>query len=116
MITQLASPSILSHPITSVIISTLHLLPLCGGGRANLKTSKEDLVTVLPHDEGAHGTDECLGQVQYDLEQEVERECPGDHLTVTDCLVGKGAGYWVFLVQCAHAVFSDLHTAEAAGL
>lgn len=71
-------------------------MPLLGGGRANLKTSEEDLVPVLPHDEGTDGTDKRLENVQYDLEQEVEGECPSDHLTVDNILIGEGAGYWVF--------------------
>lgn len=71
---------------------------------------------MLPHDEGTDGTDECLGQVQHDLEQEVECERPGDHLTVADSLVGEGAGYWVSLIQCAHAVLPLLLTPEATGL
>lgn len=103
------------HPINSVII-TLNLLPLLGGGRANLKTSEKDLVTVLPHDEGADGTDECLGQVQHDLEQEVECEGPSYHLTVADSLVGKGASYRVILMQFANAILSHMLTAEATGL
>lgn len=90
---------------------TLNLLPLLEGGRANLQTSKEDLVAVLPHDEGTDGTDERLDQVQHNLEQEVECECPIDHLTVTDSLVGEGASYRVLWVQCAHAVLSHLVTA-----
>lgn len=94
----------------------LNLLPLLGGRRADLKASEKDLVTVLPHDEGTGGTDERLDQVQHDLEQEVERECPGDHLTVADSLVGEGAGYGVIRIQCAHAVLSHLLTAEATGL
>lgn len=97
-------------------LSLLHLLPLLGGGGANLKTSKEDLVPVLPHDEGASGTDKRLKQVQNDLEQEVEVERPGDRLTAGDLLVGEGAGYWIVFIQFAHAVFSHHLTVEAAGL
>lgn len=105
-----------SRPISSVII-TLNLLPLLGGGgRADLEASEKDLVTVLPHDEGTGGADERLGQVQHDLEQEVECECPSYRLTVADSLVGEGAGYWVILMQFAHAVLSHVLTAQATGL
>lgn len=89
---------------------------MLGGGGANLKASEEGLVTVLPHDEDTDGADESLGQVQQDLDQEVERERPGDHLAVTDSLVGEGAGYWVFFIQHAHAVLSNLLTAEVTSL
>lgn len=71
---------------------------------------------MLPHDEGTGGADERLGQVQHDLEQEVECECPSYHLTVADSLVGEGAGYWVILMQFAHAVLSHVLTAQATGL
>lgn len=73
---------------------------------------------MFPHDEGTDGTHECLGQVQHDLQQEVECERPGDHLAVAHSLVGEGAGYWVIfiLIQCAHAVLSRLLTSEATGL
>lgn len=79
----------------------LNLLPLAGWGRANLETSEKDLVTVLPHDEGTDGADQRLGQVQHNLDQEVECEGPSYHLTVADSLVGKSAGYWVVLMQFA---------------
>lgn len=81
-----------------------------------MKTGEKDLVAVLPHDEGTDGTDERLDQVQHNLEQEVERERPGDLLTVADSLVGEGAGYWVIMIQCAHAVLSQLLTVERTGL
>lgn len=71
---------------------------------------------MLPHDEGPDSADDRLDQVQHDLEQEVERERPGDHLAVADSLVGEGAGDRVTWVQSAHAVLSHLHTAEPAGL
>lgn len=114
----ISCPSECNHPvgISLPVLITLNLLPVLRGGRADLETSEEDLVTVLPHDEGTDGTDDCLGQVQHDLEQEVERECPGDHLTVADPLVGEGAGYWVVSIQPAHAVLFHLIAVEAAGL
>ena len=71
---------------------------------------------MLPHDEGADGTDQRLDHVQHDLEQEVERQCPGDHLTVVDSLVGEGAGDWILQVQFAHTVLSHLLTCEVTGL
>ena len=89
---------------------------MLGGGRADLKTSEEDLVTVLPQDEGTDGTDEGLGQVQHDLDQKVDCECPGDHITVTGPLEVERTGYWVIVIQFADAVFSQLFTAKAAGL
>lgn len=96
--------------------TALNFLPLLGGGRADLEASEEHLVAVLPHDEGSHGTDERLSQVQNDLEQEVECERTCDHLTVADPLVDEGASYGVFIVQRARTVFSSLLTDEAAGL
>lgn len=104
-----------SPPINS-FTSVLDLMPLLGKGRANLKAGEKHLVTVLPHDKGTGGTRQCLGQVQHDLEQEVDGECPGDRLTGVDSLVGEGACYGVILIQFAHAVRSQLLTAEAAGL
>lgn len=112
MSTELALPFI----IIILLLITLNLLPLLGGGRANLKTSKEDLVTLFPQDEGTSGADKCLGQVEHNLEQEVKRERPGYDLTVADSLVGESAGDWVVLVQFARAVLSRILTAEAAGL
>lgn len=97
-------------------MTALNLLPLLGGRRTNLQTSKEDLVAVLPHEEGPDGTDERLGQVEYDLDQEVKSEGLGYHLTVADSLVGEGACDWVILLQRAHAVLSDVPTGEATGL
>lgn len=69
-----------------------------------------------PHDEGAHCADERLDQVQQDLEQEVESECPRDGLTVTHPFVGEGASYGVVAILNAHAGLSLLLTGEAAGL
>lgn len=74
----------------------LNLLPL-GGGRTDLQAGEKDLVPVLPHDEGPDGTDQCLGQVEHNLDQEVQSEGPSDHLTVTDPLVHKDASYRVLL-------------------
>ena len=71
---------------------------------------------MFPHDEGADGTDQRLEHVQHDLEQEVERERPGDHLTVVDSLVGEGAGYRVLQVQSAHTVLPHPLTCEVTGL
>lgn len=71
---------------------------------------------MLPHDEGADGTDQRLEHVQHDLEQEVERERPGDHLAVVDALVGEGAGYRVLQVQPAHAVLPHPLAREVTGL
>lgn len=71
---------------------------------------------MLPHDEGTDGADQGLGQVQHNLDQEVEREGPSYHLTVADSLVGKGARYGVVLMQFAYAVIFNRLTAQAAGL
>lgn len=54
----------------AVSVVLLNLLPL-GGGRTDLQAGKKDLVPVLPHDEGPDGTDQRLGQVEHDLDQEV---------------------------------------------
>lgn len=97
------------------VMGVLNVLPL-GGGGADLKAGEEHLVAVLPHDEGPDGTHHCLEQVENDLQQEVEGEGPGDHLAVTDSLIGEGASYWVLLIQSAHAVLARLLTPEAAGL
>lgn len=113
MSNELGPPSII---IPFLLLITLNLLPLLGGGRANLKTSKEDLVTAFPQDEGSGDADKCLGKVEHNLEQEVKRERPGHDLTVADSLVGENAGDGVVLVQFAHAVLSHILTAEAAGL
>lgn len=104
------------YPDQSLVNLTLNLVPLLCGGRTNLKAGEEDLVPVLPHDEGGDGAHESLEQVQYDLEQEVEGERPSDRLAAGDLLVGEGAGDWVVWLQSAHAVPSHLLTAEAAGL
>lgn len=91
-------------------------MPLLGVGRANLQAGEEDLIAVLPHDEGTDSADQGLDQIQHDLEQEVERESPGDDLTVLDPLIGEGASYGVVGVQGAHTVISLLVAREAAGL
>lgn len=94
----------------------LNLLPLLRGRRADLHAGEEDLVTVLPHDEGTDGADEPLNQVQYDLEQEVHGEGPRDLLAVADPVVGESASYGVAGVQCAHAGVSHRRTAHVTGL
>lgn len=101
------------HAVSVVIL--LNLLPF-EGGRADLQPSEKDLVPVLPHDEGPGGTDQSLGQVEHDLDQEVESEGPGDGLAVSHSLVGEGASYRVLLAKCANAVSSGGATAEATGL
>lgn len=95
---------------------SLNFLPLLGGGRADLKPREEDLVTMPPHDEGTHGTDQRLSQVEDDLDQEVQRKCPCNPLAVTDFLIDEGASDGVLLIQHAHAAPSFLLTGEAAGL
>lgn len=101
------------HSVSAVIL--LNLLPF-GGGRTDLQPSEKDLVPVLPHDEGPDGTDQRLGQVEHDLDQEVQCEGPSDRLAVSHSLVGEGASYWILLAECADAVFSGRPTAEATGL
>lgn len=71
---------------------------------------------MLPHDKGTDGTDNGLGKVQHDLEQEVQRESPGNHFAVVDRFIGEGASDGVIWVQCAHAVFSLQLTVEVTGL
>lgn len=56
-----------------------------------MKAGEKDLVAALPHDEGAHSTEEGLAQVQHNLEQMVERQRLGDVLAVADALVGESA-------------------------
>lgn len=90
-------------------------MPLLGGRRADLQPREEDLIAMLPHDEGPHGTDQRLGQVQQDLNQEVERKGPGYRLAVTDVLIDEGSSDWVSLIQHARAVSLFLLTGEAAG-
>lgn len=94
----------------------LNFLPLLGGGRADLKTSEEDLIAMLPHDEGTDSTDNGLNQVQQYLEQEVKCERPGDYLAVTDPLIVESTSYWVILIQYTHTVLSRLLTDEVTGL
>lgn len=101
------------HTVSVVIL--LNLLPF-GGGRTDLQPGEKDLVPVLPHNEGPDGTDQCLGQVEHDLDQEVQSEGPSYGLAVSHSLVGEGSSYRVLLAECANAVFSGGPTAEAAGL
>lgn len=98
-----------------VTLSLLNLLPF-RGGRTDLQPSEKDLVPVLPHDEGPDGTDQRLGQVKHNLDQEVQGEGPSYHLAVSRSLVGEGASYGVLLAECANAVFPGRPTAEATGL
>ena len=89
---------------------------MLSGGSGDLKPGEEHLVPVLPQDEGPDATDQRLGHVQDDLEQEVERERPADHVTAAGALVDEGACYRVISVQGAHAVLVHLLAAEATGL
>lgn len=99
--------------VSDVIL--LNLLPF-ERGRSDLQPSEKDLVPVLPHDEGPDGTDQCLGQVEHDLHQEVQGEGPRYGLAVSHSLVGEGASYGVLLAECAKAGSSGGPAAEAAGL
>lgn len=101
------------HSVSVVIL--LNFLPF-GRGRTDLQPGEKDLVAVLPHDEGPDGTDQSLGQVEHDLDQEVQSEGPSYRLAVSHPLVGEGASYGVLLVECANAVLSGGPTAEATGL
>lgn len=105
-----------SYPVTLVSSPIIRLNFLPRGGRANLKTCKEDLIAVLPHDEGTNGADKCLGQIEDDLDQEVECESTGDRLAVADSLISESASYWVVFIEPAGALVSLLLTDEAAVL
>ncbi|TNN57409.1 hypothetical protein EYF80_032378 [Liparis tanakae] len=97
-----------SPPINSST-SVSDLMPLLGKGRANLKAGEKHLVTVLPHDKGTDGTRQCLGQVQHDLEQEVDGERPGDRLAGAHSLVGE-AQYGVSLAS-SEGLMADMRKA-----
>lgn len=101
------------HAVSVIVL--LNLLPL-GGGRTDLQAGKKDLVPVLPHDEGPNGTDQRLGHVEHDLDQEVQSEGPSYHLAVTDSLIVKDASYRIFLAECADTVLSCRPAAESTGL
>lgn len=101
------------HAVSVVVL--LNLLPL-RGRRTDLQAGEKDLVPVFPHDEGPDGTDQRLGQVEHDLDQEVQSEGPSYHLAVADSLVVKGASYRVLLAECADTVLSRWPTTESAGL
>lgn len=88
---------------------------MLAGGGAHLQANKEDLVAVLPHNEGPQQADYGLGQVEHHLQQVVEHERARDGRAVAHLGIGKGTSNGVFRLQCAYAVLCYLPAHKAVG-